>query len=134
MANIGVPATLFVTLRDPSGNVVTPDNSSQEAAATASLQLLDPEADSQALSVSLTYSADDQALIGQYTAALPGVYYLQLTSGEDSAAGIFSFACLFESHVDIHMLRSLTFQSSLSAGRLPSGRIMPQQHFRKMDL
>ena len=77
-------------LRDPSGNSVTPDDSLQETAASVSLQLLDPEADSPALSVSLSYSEYDQALIGQYVPENPGVYYLQLTIGEDSAAGSLS--------------------------------------------
>lgn len=87
VANVGVPATLFVTLRDSSGNIVTMGDPSQEAAASASLQLLDPEADSPLLIVSLSYSEDDQALIGQYLPANLGVYDLQLTIGDDSAAG-----------------------------------------------
>ena len=88
VANVGIPATLFVTLKDSSGNTILPDGYSQEVGPSASLQLLEPDADSQPLLVNLVFSEDDQALIGQYTPESAGVYELQLTLGEDTAAGL----------------------------------------------
>lgn len=107
-ASSTVPATLFVVLKDQSGNTIPPDDAAYGANTEAMMQLLDPEAESVVLPVSLAFSPDDQALVGEYTPSVIGTYLLQLSIGQTNASGRVNSASLNSSGSHVQVLG--TFQ------------------------
>ena len=86
-AYAGVAATIFLTLKDQSSNSLQPAAYTSGLPVGAMLQLMDPESPGLLISLSFSYSPDDQALIGGYLPEAVGAYLLQLSVGEEIASG-----------------------------------------------